>query len=78
MKNQLNFNIICAWQKKHKSNSSSKAELIDADQYMLGCGLYIEYNLVKAGMVKCPEEYPWSSYGHRIGERKDALLGEIS
>ncbi|MFH1380264.1 MAG: transposase [bacterium] len=53
-----------------------KAELIDTDRYMLGCGLYIENNPVKAGMVKTPEDYPWSSYGHWIGKRKDKLLNE--
>lgn len=58
------------WRKRYK------AELIDADRYMLGCGLYIEHNPVKAGIVKYPEEYKWSSYGHWIGKRKDGLLSE--
>lgn len=53
-----------------------KAEIIDTDRYMLGCGLYIEHNPVKAGMVRKPEEYPWSSYGHWVGNKQDALLSE--
>jgi putative transposase len=53
-----------------------KNELIDTDRYMLGCGLYLEHNPVKAGMVSQPEEYPWSSYGHWVGMRKDPLLSE--
>ena len=58
------------WRKRYKS------ELIDTDRYMLGCGLYIEHNPVKAGMANLPEAYPWSSYGHWVGKRKDALLSE--
>lgn len=53
-----------------------KSELIDTDRYMLGCGLYIEYNPVKAGVAHLPEEYPWSSYAHWIGKRKDSILSE--
>lgn len=53
-----------------------KSELIDTDRYMLGCGLYIEHNPVKAGMVTSPEEYEWSSYRHWMGRRKDSLLSE--
>ena len=56
--------------------SRYKSELIDTDRYMLGCGLYIEHNPVKAGMVKSPEDYPWSSYKHWAGLRKDPLLSE--
>jgi putative transposase len=41
-----------------------KSALIDSEQYLLTCSRYIELNPVRAGMVKHPEEYPWSSY-HR-------------
>lgn len=58
------------WRKRYK------AEFIDTDRYMLGCGLYIEHDPVKAGIVKTPEEYPWSSCGHWVGKRKDGLLSE--
>ncbi|MFH1283025.1 MAG: transposase [bacterium] len=53
-----------------------KSELIDNDRYMLGCGLYIEHNPVKAGMVKNAGDYVWSSYKHWIGEIIDPLLSE--
>ncbi len=39
-----------------------KATLLDSEQYLLICSRYIELNPVRAGMVKSPEEYPWSSY----------------
>jgi putative transposase len=41
-----------------------KASLIDSDMYLLTCMCYIELNPVRAGMVKHPVEYKWSSYQH--------------
>lgn len=53
-----------------------KAELIDTDRYMLGCGLYVESNPVKAGIVASPGDYRWSSYSHWVGKTKDELLSD--
>ena len=39
-----------------------KASLIDSEKYFLAVSRYIELNPVRAGMVKYPEDYPWSSY----------------
>jgi len=39
-----------------------KSSLIDSDRYCLACYRYIELNPVRAGMVKHPGDYPWSSY----------------
>ena len=39
-----------------------KATLIDSDRYFLTCMRYIELNPVRAGMVKHPGDYQWSSY----------------
>jgi len=51
-----------------------KASLVNAEEYLLLCYRYIELNPVRAGMVKDPGAYPWSSYhSHRLGER-DALI----
>ena len=36
--------------------------MMDTEQYLLTCYRYIELNPVRAGMVKHPSEYPWSSY----------------
>jgi len=49
------------------------SKLIESDRNMLGCGLYIEHNPARAGMVKYPEEYLWSSYRHWVGIMKDEL-----
>lgn len=51
-----------------------KASLIDEERYLFSCYRYIELNPVRAGMVRLPEHYPWSSYrANALGEH-DALL----
>lgn len=48
--------------------------LIQAQDYLLACLRYIELNPVRAGMVKHPAEYPWSSYrAHAQGEDNTLL-----
>lgn len=48
--------------------------LTQTEDYVLACYRYIELNPVRAGMVKHPRDYRWSSY-HANGEgRHDALL----
>jgi hypothetical protein len=39
-----------------------KSVLVDAENYLLRLGRYIHLNPVKAGMVKHPIKYHWSSY----------------
>lgn len=39
-----------------------KASLVEEYKYLLACLRYIELNPVRAGMVKDPGEYRWSSY----------------
>ena len=39
-----------------------KSLLIDRDSYLLECGRYVELNPVRAGLVKEPGAYAWSSY----------------
>ncbi|WP_455231330.1 transposase [Geopseudomonas aromaticivorans] len=51
------------WEGRHK------ASLVNAAEYQLTCYRYIELNLVRAGMVEVPDDYPWSSYRrHGWGE----------
>lgn len=40
-----------------------KATVLDSANYLLTCMNYIEMNPVRAGLVKHPSDYPWSSYG---------------
>lgn len=39
-----------------------RATVIEAERYLLTCMRYIELNPVRAGMVKHPRDYRWSSY----------------
>jgi len=39
-----------------------KSFLVDRTHYCLTCYRYIDLNPVRAGMVRQPEDYPWSSY----------------
>src|SRR6185503_9839059 len=42
---------------------------VESAQHWLTCLRYIEQNPVRAGMVKSPQDYRWSSYGaHALGE----------
>lgn len=51
-----------------------KASSIDSDDYLLACYRYIEMNPVRAGTVKSPEAYQWSSYGvNALGEKSDIV-----
>jgi len=48
--------------------------LAQSEDYVLACYRYIELNPVRAGMVRHPRDYRWSSF-HANGEgRADALL----
>ena len=40
------------------------ASVVDSRAYLLTCQRYIECNPVRAGMVRDPSEYAWSSFGH--------------
>lgn len=51
-----------------------KASLVDTETYFLRCCRYIECNPVRAGMVRGPGEYPWSSYRQHAFGVADKLL----
>jgi putative transposase len=56
------------WQDRFKSI------LISKDEYLLSCGSYVELNPVRAGMVKDPKEYRWSSYrANAYGQHNELL-----
>lgn len=51
-----------------------KASLVSAEEYLLRCYRYIELNPVRAGMVRDPSEYSWSSYRHHALGEANALV----
>jgi putative transposase len=56
------------WEGRYKST------LVDSESYFLACSRYIELNPVRAGLVKRPNDYRWSSFrGNALGERDDLL-----
>ena len=48
--------------------------LVDSGRYMLACYRYVERNPVRAGMVRSPDAYPWSSHAGNVGHLANSLL----
>ncbi len=55
----------------HLFQGRYKAILVERDRYLLELSCYMHLNPVRAGLVKRPEDYPYSSYGAfiRMGAR---------
>jgi putative transposase len=51
-----------------------KSSPVSTDHYLLACSRYIEMNAVRAGIVKLPEQYEFSSYKAKIGIKKFDFL----
>ncbi|KKR17764.1 MAG: Transposase-like protein [candidate division CPR2 bacterium GW2011_GWC1_41_48] len=56
------------WQDRFKSQPVGK------DEYFIQCGKYIELNPVRAGIVKNPEDYRYSSYSYYAMGKNNPLL----
>lgn len=59
------------WRQKrtgHLFQGRYKAVLVDGDSYLLELVRYIHLNPVRVGIVKDPEEYPWSSHRAYLGK----------
>ena len=50
------------------------ASFIMEESYLLACTRYIEYNPVRAGLAKCPEDWKWSSAEAHMNEIDDVLV----
>ena len=50
------------------------SQLIESEKYLYACGLYIEMNPVKAGMVSKAEDWPHSSAKHYFLGQGDGLV----
>jgi len=60
------------WQGRYKSS------LLDKEEYFIWCGLYVELNPVRAGLVARPENWRWSSYRfYAFGELDPLMEGLI-
>jgi REP element-mobilizing transposase RayT len=54
----------------HLFQGRYKAILLDADAYLLELLRYIHLNPVRAGIMKLPEGYAWSSHRAYLGQEK--------
>jgi putative transposase len=56
-------------------NGRYRSMPIDTERYWFTCMRYVELNPVRAGIVKRPDEYRWSSYRfHAIGEPNPLIV----
>lgn len=51
-----------------------RSSLIDSERYLLVCQRYIEENPVRAGMVRDPRDYAWSSHRHYADGKRDPVV----
>lgn len=56
------------WEGRYKSC------LVDSEAYLLACYRYVELNPVRAGLVRDPGRYAWSSYHANALGRPDGLI----
>ena len=75
----INSNYTRYFNKAHKRNGHLfqgrfHDSMIDRDAYLLEVSRYIHLNPVRAGIVKRPEDYKWSSYLYYIGREKDQIV----
>jgi REP-associated tyrosine transposase len=48
--------------------------MIEPGQHLSRCMVYIELNMVRAGVVGHPEQWPWCSYQEWMGQRRRYVL----
>lgn len=58
------------WQGRYRSN------VIETEVYLMHCGKYIELNPVRAGIIRLPEEYVFSSYRHYACGQPDSVISD--
>lgn len=58
----------------HLFQGRYKAYIVDKESYLLELGRYIHLNPVRAGIVKKPEDYKWSSYRDYIYGNKQGTI----
>lgn len=66
-KYQLNGHV---WQGRFRSKA------LITDESLLRCGRYIELNPVRAGIVKHPADYRWSSYHAHANRLTDSIVDQ--
>jgi len=79
----INLSYTLCYKKKYKFTGSLwqgryKSIVIEKDEYLLECGRYIERNPVRAGIVKDPKDYEFSSFKfYSCGMESDIITEDI-
>ncbi len=60
----------------HLFQDRFKSFIIQEGVYLLECGRYVELNPLRAGIVKSPEEYKWTSYRVYVTEEDSKIIEE--
>lgn len=55
-------------------NGRYRANVVDPKQYLLDSMVALDWSPVRAGLVREPADYLWSSYGHNAGLRYTTLV----
>lgn len=68
----LNGRYAQWWNRRHDRvghvfQARFHSQVIQDETYLVNACKYIALNPVRAGMVSCPEEWPWSSYRAMVG-----------
>lgn len=76
---RLNLQYFYYYRKQHAYvghlwQNRFKSKLIQKEDYLIQCGKYIELNPIRAGIVKFPQDYPYSSYPYYAFGREDAIV----
>jgi putative transposase len=76
-RNNLKFTWYCRTKYDfcgHLWQDRFTGKTIDNEEYLIRCGKYIELNPVRAGVVKKPHEYHFSSYNYYAFGKIDTLI----
>ena len=59
-------------------NGRYHATMIDSGRYLWNCMKYIDLNMVRAGVVSHPDQWPWCGYDELVGKRKRYRLLDMA
>jgi putative transposase len=79
MMQALGRRFVSYFNKKHGRTGTLwegrfKSSVVDSDVYCLACYRYIELNPLRAGLVRNPVDYQWSSYRHNALGHTNSLI----
>ncbi|WP_353267006.1 transposase [Gemmatimonas sp.] len=72
---------VTAFNRRHRRTGTLwegrfRSSVVGSARYFLACSRYIDQNPVRAGIVRAPDEYPWSSFSRLAFGTPDDLVTE--